>query len=178
MKNKFKEYLKLSDILDSAVKNLPTLEEYLKISELKIPADAWEGEQKDEKPVDRFRTFLTHLNQILECFEIKNIKFYEWHQHMLCIQFSPPESPYFKLGEFGMSCDVPVDGNLKAVIGIGFDEDLDYFKGEYDRKPALIIYYIYGANGNCTDLNLFSSTEWRDVLNEFFDITALKSKYS
>ena len=147
--------------LDLEVKRLPTIEDCSKIQK-KI----WEEEHKSVRYSDLMTGFTENLKKILEVLEARDIDNYYWHDYISCITFKPVGSPYFKIGLFGRTNNVRVDENLEGIIGIGFDESLDY---PPNHKPELVIFY---KNDNfCTDINLYKPEEWRKAINEFFDIT-------
>lgn len=156
MENEFKNYARN---LDLEIKNLPTLKRFLDIEkELKDPRACFNG-------------FITNLKGILDVLGASNIKEFYWHQYISPVKFSPVTSPYFRLGSFGTCENVIVNENLEGVMAIGFDESLDY---EPEHKPDLVLFYIDEEKE--TDICLYSPEEWRNAINEFFDISNLKSK--
>lgn len=155
--------------LDSIVTKLPNFGQYHKIIE-----ETQERERKSLNASDIFTGFIRELKNILKYLKAESVKDYRWHEDVAAVIFKPTKSPYFRLGLFGECENVAVNEDLEAVIAIGFDESGDYKDNE---RPELVIYYL---NENpCslfshTDILLYKPENWRDALNEFFDISKVR----
>jgi len=70
-----------------------------------------------------------------------------------------------------------VDKRLEAIIGIGFDVVVGR-EYEDDEKPDLITEFGYvtkiGESLFATDVNVYKPENWRDALNDFFDISKVR----
>ncbi|RLG18935.1 hypothetical protein DRN75_00510 [Nanoarchaeota archaeon] len=157
--------------LDSIVTKLPTYGQYHKIIK-----EAWEREGKSLYASDIFTDFTRELKNILKYLEAGDVKDYRWHGYVAAVIFKPTKSPYFRLGLFGKCENVPVNGDLEAVIAIGFDELGDYEDGE---RPELVVYYLNRnfRNDNPfshTDIDLYKPEDWKNTLNEFFDMSKVR----
>jgi hypothetical protein len=150
--------------LDLIVTKLPTFDEFYRIQD-----EAWEKERKSLDASDIFADFTKELKNILKYLKADDIEDYLWHRNVAAVKFKPIKSPHFRLGILGKFENIPVNEDLEVVIAIGFDEDGDYKGGE---SPELIIYYT--NNDFYTDVDLYKPENWRDALNEIFDMLKVK----
>ena len=122
----------------------------------------------DEYPANILKRsgFVKNVENILEYFEAKNIRIDRWHEYCVRIDFELFKSRYFRPGRVLESENISIDKDLEGTIGVGFDEEPDY---EDSDKPELLIWFQ--NRDFVTDLYLFKPTNWRDVINEFFDMS-------
>ncbi len=153
--------------LDSIVTKLPTYGQY------------YEG----NKSISLLCTeFIRELKSILKYLKAEIIM-EEEVDGIVRITFDPIKSPYFRLRRDNFRIDFDeleerknVDKKLEAIIGIGFDA----FAVEYedDEKPDLITEFGYvtkiGESLFATDVNVYKPENWRDALNDFFDISKVR----
>ncbi|HDI03034.1 MAG TPA: hypothetical protein ENF67_00625 [Candidatus Pacearchaeota archaeon] len=152
--------------LDSIVTKLPTHVRYY---------------EKDQSPLIVFADFTKELRNILKYLKAEIIIEQEV-DGIVRVVFDPTKSPYFRLGHFRVDFDrreerKDVDKRLEAIIGIGFDVVVGR-EYEDDEKPDLITEFEYVTEiGEClfaTDVNVYKPENWRDALNDFFDISKVR----
>lgn len=114
------------------------------------------------------------FQELLRYLCVGKIEVDRWHKYSLRVVFPLMQSPYFKMGDFGKCSKVPVNEKLEGVISFGWDEEGDYTDKDYRVKPELVLWYQNGSF--TTDINLFKASEWRKVIDEFFDVSKASRK--
>jgi hypothetical protein len=151
----FEEYAKA---LDLEAAKLPKLAEWKKQDET----------SPYQNPADFAQPLIDGLSNMLTFLGAKELYVYDWHSYCRCIEFKPMESRYFKKGNLLLHdcAKLKIDENLEGVIGVGFDEDLDY----NDNPDPELVFWWYQDNQGVTDIELRHPTVWKDVLGEFFTL--------
>lgn len=154
-------YNSISEELDLKAESLPSLK-FWKTADISPPY---------RYPAELGDPFISSIEKILKLLQVKDIHKYHWHEYCSNISFKPYESPYFRNPQIDKNLEVlfqgqfKLDYNLEAVIGVGFDEKLDYESDE--TIPELLSWFRNIEEG---DIEIYPPTQWRNVLSEIFDL--------
>jgi len=133
----------------------------------------WEKEGEFGDATDLAEAYITALETVLKSIGVKDAYKDAWHNFCLCLEFKPFNNRYFKKKSHRRE-DLLSNKDLEVVIGLGYDEELDY---DEEDKPELVLWYQ--NDSNFTDFNLFNPKYWREALKDIFylyKITAQKQQ--